>query len=268
MPSNAADSHLARSPEFTAPCRAALEGALEDELIGRNPAKAAKLRSPVKTPPVALDSKTTVMMLDAIAVTTPALATFARLINATGLRRAEGPGLTWDRVDLDAGVLIVDRQMDYTAKTLPAWSATKTSTTRRVLLTDTLVADLRADAPSQKVTVIGGGGLVFTRDDGSHLSPRMLRLTWIRAAKTLADEGHPLPDGARGWHTLRHGTASRLLEAGVPVAEAAAMLGHSPEMLLSTYAHVTDRSAAHQRLRATLDSWVWLHEARQWHTSG
>jgi integrase len=51
---------------------------------------------------------------------------------------------------------------------------------------------------------------------------------------------------------LRHTTASRLLEAGVPPAEAAQLLGHTPETLLATYTHVVDRAAADARIRAAL----------------
>jgi integrase len=103
----------------------ALQGAVEDGLLARNPARYARLRRVPKHPPVALDAPTTEAMLDAITTTAPGLAMYARLVAATGLRRAEAAGLTWDRVDLDAGVLTVNRQLDYTAQTMPAWAPTK-----------------------------------------------------------------------------------------------------------------------------------------------
>ena len=78
------------------------------------------LRRPPTDPPVALDPATLTAFFAAVDETTPAFHVFARLIGATGLRRSEAAGLTWDRVDLDAGVVVVDRQMNYTAKTLPA----------------------------------------------------------------------------------------------------------------------------------------------------
>jgi len=224
----------------------ALQGALDDGLLTRNPARHAKLRRTPQPQPVALDAPTTASLIDAVAETTPGLDVFARLIAATGLRRAEAAGLTWDRVDLDAGVLIVDRQLDYYVRAQPTWGPTKTNRTRRVLLTDTIVAALRAHRKAQGVVAIRDA-LVFTRDDGSPWPRVALQKAWHKAAEKVA-----LPAGARGWHTLRHTTASRLLEAGVPVAEAAEMLGHTPEMLLATYAHVTDRSAADARLRAAL----------------
>jgi Phage integrase family len=52
------------------------------------------------------------------------------------------------------------------------------------------------------------------------------------------------------FHDMRHTFASTLLSGGVSVAAAADYLGHSPAMLLSTYAHVM--SADHDRARAAV----------------
>jgi integrase len=229
----------------------ALQGAVEDELITRNPARAARIRRPTKTPPVALDPPTVTMLLAAIDTTAPGLSTYARLLASTGLRRGEGAGLTWDRVDLDARDLHVDRQLDYTAGRLPAWCPTKSGNTRRVPLTNAAVEMLRAHRAAQPVVALKDA-LVFTREDGTAWPRSTLQDAWRRAAAILDKNGTPLPAGARGWHTLRHTVASRLLEAGVPPAEAAQLLGHTPEVLLATYAHVVDRTAADARLRAAL----------------
>jgi integrase len=228
-----------------------LQGAVEDELLARNPASAARLRKPAQTPPVALSPVEERALHGAIDETTPALGTFARFLAQTGLRRAEAVGLTWDRVDLDAGELTVDRQIDYSAPRLPAWSATKNNKTRRVPLTPATVELLRAHRAAQPVIGIKDA-LVFVKPDGRAWPPVTLQNAWHRAARALAADGTPLPDGARGWHTLRHTVASRLLEAGIPPAETAQLLGHTPATLLATYSHVTDRAAADARIRAAL----------------
>jgi integrase len=228
-----------------------LQGAVDDGLLARNPARYARLRKVPESRPVALDAKTTAALLDAVAATTPELAMYARLVAATGMRRSEAAGVTWDRVDLEAGLIVVDRQLDYTAATLPAWCPTKNAKSRRVLLTSTTVAELRAHRVATPVASIDG--LLFTRPDGRPWRRAQLQDAWTRAAKVLAETDTPLPTGARGWHTLRHTVASRLLEAGVPPADIASMLGHTVDQLLSTYSHITDRSAADERLRAALD---------------
>jgi integrase len=233
----------------------ALQGAVEDQLLTRNPARDAKLPRTPKYAPVALDVDTTNRLLDAVAEVAPKLDVYARLVGATGMRRAEAAGLTWDRVDVDVGVITVDRQLDYTIvdkSKSAAFCPTKNSKTRRVLLTDATVAMLRAHRVAQ-VTVLGGGGLVFAQDDGAPWPRVTLQDAWRRAAKKLTDDGAPLPVSARGWHTLRHTVASRLLERGVPPAEVAALIGDSVEVLLSVYTHVTDRDAADKRLRAALE---------------
>jgi integrase len=110
---------------------------------------------------------------------------------------------------------------------------------------------LKAQRASRSVVRIKDA-LVFTRNDGRPWPRATLQDSWRRAAALMAKQGSPLPEGARGWHTLRHGVGSRLLEAGVPPAEAAELLGHTPETLLATYAHVVDRRAADERLRSAL----------------
>jgi integrase len=228
-----------------------LQGAVRDQLLARNPARDVRVRRPPVAAPVALDAETLERLYAALAATTADLVTFARVLAATGLRRSEAAGLTWDRVDLDAGELIVDRQLDAYRAGKAAWSPTKTGQTRRVVLTDGIVALLRAHRAEQSVVALKDA-LVFTTTQARPWPRTTLQDGWIRAARKLAEDGTPLPEGARGWHTLRHTCASRLLEAGVPPAEAAEMLGHSPEMLLATYSHVVDRSAADARLRAAL----------------
>ena len=52
-------------------------------------------------------------------------------------------------------------------------------------------------------------------------------------------------------HSLRHGAATRLLDAGVPVHDVAAILGHStPSITLSVYAHSVSQRQA-EALRRT-----------------
>jgi integrase len=215
-------------------------------------AASAPLR-PVRLGPadVLLDRKTETALLAAIDKTTPGLSTYARLIAATGLRRAEAAGLTWDRVDLDAAELVVDRQYDYTAAQSPAWCPTKTHKARRVPLNAATVELLRAHRKAQPVVAIKDA-LLFTRENGTVWPRVTLADAWGRARTLLETSTTPLPAGARGWHTLRHTVGSRLLEAGIPPAEAAELLGHTPETLLATYTPVTDRSAADARIRAAI----------------
>jgi integrase len=225
-----------------------LQGAVDSEVIARNPVRLVKAQGGVASTPVALDAPTTAALLDAIAEIKPELETFARFIATTGVRRGEAIGLCWSQVDLSAGLVTIDRQSDKHGGFAP----TKTKRSRTVPLTAGMVAMLREHKRSQ-VASITGDALVFPAPEGGQWWLSRLARVWRAAAASLADSATPVPAGAKGWHTLRHTVASRLLEAGVPPAEAAAMLGHTPDVLLRTYAHVTDRTSADDRLRAALD---------------
>ena len=70
-----------------------LQGAVEDELLTRNPARGARLRRPPTEPPVALDPDTLARFFAAVDETTPALSTFARGSSARpGSGAAKPPG--------------------------------------------------------------------------------------------------------------------------------------------------------------------------------
>jgi integrase len=232
----------------------ALGGAERDGLIARNPARFARLprRSPV--PPVALDDATLARLDAAFAETAPRLRVFAKVCAQAGLRRAECCGLTWDRIDLDGLTLTIDRQLDFAATAAagePVWGPTKTGRSRVVPIPESLAAAFR----THRATFgLGAGGLVFTNNRGRPWARSALGRAWRAARDRLAADGHPLPAGAAGWHTLRHTYVSRLLAAGVPVVEAAAAAGHADShTTLVTYGHIISRAEADARIRAAFD---------------
>lgn len=84
-------------------------------------------------------------------------------------------------------------------------------------------------------------GRLMSNSRGSVLAQSQVGSTW-RKARTAAlgvDAVQvPVP------YSLRHCNASMMLSAGVPVAEAARRLGHSPEVLLRIYAHAMQADEA------------------------
>jgi site-specific recombinase XerD len=76
--------------------------------------------------------------------------------------------------------------------------------------------------------------LLFGNRDGRPLRRNVLGDTWARAARRAE-----LPADARGWHCLRHGYASALLDAGVSVRALQARLGHAnASETLDIYSHL------------------------------
>ncbi|HEY1636460.1 MAG TPA: tyrosine-type recombinase/integrase [Acidimicrobiales bacterium] len=79
--------------------------------------------------------------------------------------------------------------------------------------------------------------LVFTREDGTALSPVSMSQTIERLARKA---GVPVIR----FHDLRHTNASLSLLANQHPAVVAARLGHSVTMLLETYSHVLETVAS------------------------
>jgi integrase len=161
---------------------------------------------------------------------------FALMLYA-GLRPAEACGLTWASVDLDAGVLVVADTLPGGGKAFtdsgsvsdaqgPKWRAAGEA--RSVPLVEPLAQLLSAIGP-------GRGPVAVNRRGRAHTVTGLGKL-W-RTARDAAGEGWPA-DRLDRPYDLRHTRASLALNAGVPVPEVAARLGHAPALLLDTYADV------------------------------
>ena len=144
----------------------------------------------------------------------------------TGLRPGELLALTWDDVDLEAGVLHITR----------AWKGTKANrhlgdpktkgSVRSIGLAAPMVDILRNHRHKQGSLRVGEPRgteplveFVFTSRSGHPIDPANLR-SLCRAVATGAGLGHLSP------YDLRHSATSLLSEAGVRNEELADLLGH------------------------------------------
>ena len=166
-----------------------------------------------------------------------------------GMRQGECLGLTWDRIDLDAGTLTVDRQLvemtaaeDVTGTDGVVyehlvdgyyWGPTKTKAGARVLpLVPWMAAALTAwrdQCPTSPY------GLVWPRPDGSPWSKKSDRLAW-RALQDVAGV-HKEDGGYYLVHEARHSTATLLMAAGVPATVVIAIMGHTAITTSMGYQH-------------------------------
>ena len=155
-----------------------------------------------------------------------------------GLRRGEALGLSWDAVDLDAGVLTVRRTLER-AGAEPTFGEPKSARGNRTIMLPRLVADaLYAHRKRQLEERLSAGaqwrdsGLVFTTPDGGALDGRNLNRLFKMILRRAG-----LPDIR--YHDLRHTAATLLLAQGVDVRTIMETLDHSQiGMTLNTYAHV------------------------------
>ena len=158
----------------------------------------------------------------------------------TGLRRGELCGLCWDSVDLEKGVLIVQRQLLVLEDGLKLEDTTKSeSGQRNIPLTDDAIKELKKYRKRQREEKMRLGeayqdhGLVFCKEDGSFIDPRDFTKGFQRHLEAAG-----LPRVRL--HDLRHTHASLLLSRGVHPKIVQERLGHSSiTMTLDLYSHIT-----------------------------
>jgi integrase len=165
----------------------------------------------------------------------------------TGLRRGELLALRWQNIDLDAGVLRVERSLEQTRKGLRFKSPKSARSRRNVSLAPAIVAELRNcwKAALELRLALGQGrppsdAIVFCGLDGTPIRPTSLSDRFGIAMKKAG-----LPHITL--HSLRHTHASQLIASGMDVVTVSRRLGHaSAAITLNTYSHLitpTDRAS-------------------------
>ena len=167
----------------------------------------------------------------------------------TGLRRGEALGLQWSDLDLQRGTLAVRRQSAYSDHTV-SLAELKTAASMRTISIDATTIEV---LQRQKAAIAAGRmryrqtwqdhNLVFPYLPGRRL--RRSRAPGVpergeRVSEAWLDLVGTLPLPPIRLHDLRHTHATHLLQAGTPVHVVAKRLGHDPNTLLTTYAHVLD----------------------------
>ena len=136
-----------------------------------------------------------------------------RLLALTGCRRAEGVGLTWSEVDLEARQLRLSHTKEgYSLRPLGQPAAD-------------LLTGIDHHGKSDSVFAVGDDGKAFAG----------IQRTWERIAKRAGFSDFTL-------HTLRHSFATTANTLGCSEPTIAAMLGHSRGTVTARYVHVVDET--------------------------
>ena len=165
----------------------------------------------------------------------------------TGARRGELLALRVRDVDLDAGLIRIERPVEQTKGALRFKSPKTRNGRRAVAIPPWIVIELRAHLLKQQKRRLSRGlghapddGLLFERWDGKTRSPHWLTQKFALAVSSLKI------DCTR--HGLRHTHVSQLIAAGTDVLTISRRIGHgSPAITLAVYEHLfsnTDARAA------------------------
>ena len=159
----------------------------------------------------------------------------------TGLRQGELLGLTWDCVDFEHGLLLINKQHNRVkGDTEFRFASLKNDKARVLTVADEIIDVLKLQKQRQESwgAALGNGwenpdNLVFTTEFGRYINNKILYQNFKRIAKKL---GKP---GLR-FHDLRHTYAVNSLRAGDDIKTVQENLGHvTASFTLSTYAHAT-----------------------------
>lgn len=233
--------------------RQALDGAVRDGLLARNPVA-------LVAPPAAPRPEARVLSLEEVVAVLRSAELMDRrresrggyrthhhtvfaLIAATGLRKGEALALRWKDVDFERGTVSVRGTL---STVRGGWAVTepKTRSSRRVLFPAPGVMALleahrreqeRERAQAQDMWT--EQGFVFTSATGAPLDPRSVLRAFTTAAGQAGITGVSV-------HTLRHSAATAMLESGVHLRAVSELLGHAGTRITAeVYAHLTTPTA-------------------------
>lgn len=222
--------------------RAALDAALEEELLVVNPAqgvravKTAAERSLQKRKALTLDELQA--FLDA-AEEDPLYPLFYTLFSL-GLRRGEVLGLRWQDVDLDTGEVRVEQQVKLEANRAVVGSLKTVNSRRRLFAGADLMEVIgRVQRQQQEARLLAGpawneNGLVFTTAIGTPIHPRNVNRSIYTICKTA---------GLRRFssHTARHTHITQRLRGGEKLEIVSAVAGHAtPSITIDIYRSVLE----------------------------
>ena len=206
-------------------------------LVVENPCKRAEAPKAQEVDVQALEEKDVVRLLEALQDAPTQYSVITQLALLTGARRGEICALRWSDIDLDAGVISINRTVQNIAGRGTVFTAPKTKRSRRCIkIGPECVQLLREYRQHQKAERFKVGSewmrrveiegkrvendLLFTKWNGAPMDPDDVT-TWF--GRFLA--AHNLP--AVHFHSLRHTNASLLIAAHVPVTTVSGRLGHA-----------------------------------------
>jgi integrase len=228
----------------------ALEDAVKDGLLTRNPADGAYTKPKTHTETRAWDADELGAFIRATA--DDPLAALWRVAAMTGMRRGEILGLRWVDVDIDRGTLAVV-QSRVRGDGVVETTSPKTERGRRSIDVDPITVNhLRRHRKRQIADRLEAGPawteteLVFTRPDGAPLDPDVVSQKFNRIVKETEFR-------RIRFHDLRHTQATLWLKSGEPTYVVSRRLGHASEASPRCNTPTCSRDNNERRLSGSLN---------------
>jgi integrase len=210
-----------------------------------NPARKTRPRVP-RCPrrPRAVDVSEVERFLDSARHEIPDHYTSIMIPAHIGTRRGETVALRWSDFDFERGSVTVSRACSRTPEDGTIIKQTKTGKARDIPIDPDTIAELKTHMRSQRERRILLGeawmGAMNPQDDyvcadytGEVMNPDHYSHVF-RSFATSCGFSHITP------HVLRHAWVSQMIALGFDAVTIASMSGHSPDVLLTTYAHAFD----------------------------
>lgn len=224
----------------------ALEQAIKNDLIIKNPNKATVLPSKKHIEIIPLSAEELMTLLSKS--TDSALYPLIFLEVYTGLRRGEILGLKWEDIDFDSKRLYVRRNLcrvstepGSVTKTKLVLMDPKTAKSKRIIpLSNDVISVLDDHRKAQNIIkkqnhdIYNDQNTVFAKNNGDFLDPREMLRDFHKLLKKI---------GIRKcrFHDLRHSFASLLLNSGESPKVIQELLGHSTiTTTMDIYSHLND----------------------------
>lgn len=225
----------------------ALEQAVYNDLIVKNPSKGVSLPPQTKKPIEILTPEEQKQLVDKCFEHPWGAVIFLTLYS--GMRLGEVSGLTWKDIDFENNTISINKQVgriqnfdpNIKSKTILCLrNETKTKHSNRVIsMHPRIMEKLNEHKITQEKhrkkwkSAYNNLNMVFCREDGNLLDPKTFRTFYL---KILAKAGIE----HKKFHALRHTFATRAMEANSHVKTVSDILGHaSIQITLDTYSHVS-----------------------------
>jgi integrase len=224
--------------------RAALEDAVDDDLIAKNPERKSRRRRgghaepAIEPKPIpAWDAKQQQAFIEATARSRWNIVW--RLALGTGLRRGELCALRWDCIDLEAGTITVLRNAPQVGYAVVEGTPKSQDSIRTVPIGPDLTMALGvwsveqgAESDRYAENYTNNDGLVITWPDGRRVMPEYLTKQFAKEQESC---NLKLP--RLRLHDTRHSYVSLHRSNGTPAATIQALVGHADTRMTDHYTH-------------------------------